>query len=279
MSAGIEILNLTNLRDEDTHFLEQISQLQKHFLDPPDTLLLMHGIRSSLRLCRDSRLPGRILDLGCGMSFPSSIALLDGLADAALGIEMNSDAVEAGKQFATERGIYINPATYQILEKDIRDQSAVDAAIAFGPTIVAGNLPYLPEDEEVVDKTRDAQGGGTALIKLQLEYAQKTKAPFITTNFSSLTTPGLLFPLLDASGYAPLKLFVMTQPFGPRTSLLLEHGVFERNGGMFYAGNEVPQQLMFNLVLGNNHQEVPDIAIDRLQKGIQIFAATGACFA
>ncbi len=273
--SAVENLSFAKLPDEDTRFLEQIQQLQKHFLDPPDTLLLMHGIRFALRFCRLSNLPPRLMDLGCGMSFPASIALLEKLADAALGIEINCDAVDAGKQFAIESGIYQDSNTYQIINADLHNKSSVDAAIAFNPSVIAGNLPYMPEDEEVVDKTRDALDGGTSFIKLQIEYAQKTNASFITTNFSSLTTPNILFPLLEASGYVPLKLFVMTQPFGPRTSLLLEHGVFERSGGLFYAGDKEPQQLMCNLVLGKSSRVAPKFSFDQLRKGIRLFATSG----
>jgi hypothetical protein len=69
---AIEVTELNTAPDKD--FLQQMDNLQEYFDDPPDTTLLMHGIRHTSHLAQKLDLPRRFLELGAGISFPLTTA-------------------------------------------------------------------------------------------------------------------------------------------------------------------------------------------------------------
>jgi hypothetical protein len=101
---AIEVTELNTAPDKD--FLQQMDNLQEYFDDPPDTTLLMHGIRHTSHLAQKLDLPRRFLELGAGISFPLTTAFKERVVDEALAIELNNKAVLKGRDIAADMGVY-----------------------------------------------------------------------------------------------------------------------------------------------------------------------------
>lgn len=259
----------------DTTFLGRVARLQRHFVDPLDSALLMHGMRQTADIAVQLGLPIRVLDLGAGVSLVCSTALDEHLLDAALSVEIDAQAVARGVTFARQIGVYGDKSRYQILHGDITQPQIQAIAQVFQPTIVIGNLPYLPESPTTVDTTRDAGPDGLRFIRLHLDYMRATQATLLSTNFSSLTTPDALLDLISDHDLDFVRLIAVADSFRSRPSLLLRQGILHQDKGhLFYVARSGPQHLMLNAILAKpgTFGAVPIKAIRQLLHG---FAASG----
>lgn len=103
--------------------------------------------------------------------------------------------------------------------------------------------------EDYHDSTKDGGSNGSNFIEQQLKIAQRSGAPVVSTNFSSLTCPANLLPLFEKFDYIPHKAYVYVAPFGERSSHLYNKGIIDRDKGHeFHVQGDHLTQLMINLI-------------------------------
>jgi hypothetical protein len=275
MTAGIQPVNLDT--PEDLRFLEYVTREQRYFDDPEDTALLWRGVRRASTIAEELGMSRRLLDLGSGVSLVTSLALAQGVSEAARAIEVNADAVQRGKELATQLGIFQDRDRYDILCGDVETALPQQTSEAFRPTIVAGNLPYLPQRLSIPDSTRDAGTDGTRFIEILLSYAKLPSVQLVTHNMCSMTTPDRVFELFTDHDLHIDSLFAFKTTFGHRTNLLLDQGILDRDLGQYFhiSQDGIPYQVIMNLVMSRGRQRNASVAPEQVLEMLANFSKTG----
>lgn len=201
----------------------------------------------------------------------------ESLVETALGIEIDPDVVARAVDIAEQMGVYGGACGYEVVQGDIRDERTRRLAERFGPMVIAGNLPYLPESPAIVDTTRDAGQDGLSLIRVQLEYMASTRAAVVSTNFSTLSTPEALFELVADSELEFVRVVAVTSAFGSHVAKLFASGVLEkRKGHIFHVDDVGPKHLMMNAILVRRGTPVATLARSDVERLVHRFAEAGA---
>lgn len=275
MTEGIQVLNLE--ASEDISFLDLIDGEQRYFDDPEDSALLWRGVCLATQIARKLGISRDLLDLGSGVSLGASHALAQGDLETARAIEVNADAVARGQELATELGVYQERATYEILCADVETATAKRYAQEFQPTIIAGNLPYLPQHLSTPDLTRDAGIDGTRFIKTLLSYSLLPSVRLVTLNMCSMTTPQQALEMLTDYDLAIDTVFAFKAEFGYRTKLLLEQGAVDASRGQYFhvSPDGTPYQVIMNLVLSRNPLRQERVDPKQIMGMLRQFSETG----
>jgi hypothetical protein len=252
MNKGIHIINLDT--DEDIRFLDLARREQRYFNDSEDSALLWRGFLHATRIAGELGISRRLLDLGSDISLGASLALSEGELDSARAMDVNAAAVRRGQELAAKLGVYHDRERYEIVCADVETATAQQYAEKFQPTIISGNLPYLPQRLSTPDLTRDAGIDGTRFIEILLSYSRLPSVQLVTLNMCSMTTPKRTLQMFAVHGLTIDAVFAFKNVFGYRTKLLLKQGVIDESRGQFFhmASDGTPYQIMMNLVMSRS---------------------------
>jgi len=163
------------------------------------------------------------------------------------------------------------------LSADIETENARRLAQAFEPTIIAGNLPYLPQRLSTPDSTRDAGSDGLRFIEILLSYSRMPSVQLATLNMCSMTTPQKALELFSANDLAIDTAYVFKTTFGYRTRLLFEQGVIDESRGHYFhvAADGTPYQVMMNLVMSRGGLRKDGVGSEQIMAMLSHFSRTG----
>jgi hypothetical protein len=270
--GGIVITGLNG--PEDSAFTQEVARHQEYFDDPLDTTLHMRGIRYTSMLLGAFDLPRRFIEFGAGISLPLTVGLKERIIDQALAVELNPNATALGQQIARKFRV-LKPEKYRVITGDIMDDSFLTDTYQYRPMAIVANLPYLPEDREYSDSTKDGGSSGSDFINQQLKIAQRSGAPIVSTNFSSLSSPSDLLPLFERYDYIPHKAYIYVAPFGERSSHLYNKGIIDKDKGHeFHVQGDNLTQLMINLISVRRDIPAPRIDTTESLDMIKYFSAS-----
>lgn len=261
--------------------LERTRRLTSEFDSADDTVLFYEGIRHAIQILKriSPNRPIRMVDLGCNTGVPDITGICQHIIQSSLGIEISSQAVKKGERI--KRLLKIGDVQMQFLRANMLDEECKKQAMLFHPTLIAGNLPYLPA---LPNSPKEVAGGvdGTLYVpKVILEYAMGTKAKVVTMNVCSLTNMDAVLEQIEHSSYFIHELLVLSHPFGKYTQKLYESGKLQCLDYTPYYHLDTDgcaSQLMINIILLERTIGLSQSEINRetVMKKMEEFRTTGS---